>query len=166
MTDTKYRSITNTCFRESLGEILISLIPKGNDGSAAHPQREQVALSTLNTQLEIEILSIIVESQTPDGEPIVAPNFGAARRQVLTRLGYACDKRSKASRVMSNMSSRGLFVRQDDDQRVWGFRSQHHARTRCKELKKELRTTSDKSTASMLSDILSGLTAPSAVATV
>ena len=122
-------------------------------------------MSTLNTELEIEILGIIAESQTPDGTPIVAPNFGAARRQVLTRLGYVCDKRSKAARVMSHMSSRGLFVRQDDDQRVWGFRSDHHARARCKELKRELTTMSNKGSTSRLSDILSGLTAPSAVAT-
>jgi len=122
-------------------------------------------LSTLNVQLEIEILGIIAESQLPEGEPIVAPNFGAARQQVLTRLGYVCDKRSKASRVMSNMSSRGLFVRQDGNQKVWGFRSQHHARTRCRELKNELKTTTDKSTTSRLSDILSGLTASPAVAT-
>lgn len=164
LTNNRLRSITNTCFRESLGEILISLVPKGNDGSAAHPQREQVALSTLNTELEIKILGIIAESQAEGGEPIVAPNPGAMRAEILDRLGLKCDNRKgKAGRLIGCMNRKGVITRQDHN--TWGL-SPRAARSRCRELKRELEKSSEQSDTPSLMNILSGLTAPSAVATV
>lgn len=120
-------------------------------------------MSTLNTELEIQILGIIAESQAEGGDPIVAPNYGAAKTVILNRLGYICNKRSKAAHVMKTMRSKNLIYRLDGN--TWGFGTEAAARSRCKELKNELTDSSDTSVRSTLSNILSGLTAPPAVAT-
>jgi hypothetical protein len=126
-------------------------------------------LSAQSLEIEIKLIGIIAESHAEEGEPIVAPNYGVARKKLIQRFGEAggpVDQFGCAGRVMSTMRSRGLIVRLDDN--VWGFRSDHAARARCKELTRELKDkdTPNESILASLSDILSGLTAaPAAAAT-
>ena len=64
----------------------------------------------MKLELEIEIISIFKESQTSDEAQIIANNFGNARKIVVNRLGYVCNRRCVAPRVMSDMKRAGLIV--------------------------------------------------------